>query len=151
MPDRSISDELVADHAQIDALFLVLKKAVEGSINDARAAVAAFEAPLRAHMDWEEKALVPAVLRAAPVTYRRRTVDALFSDHEDIRCALNTLREEIGAARREGARETLEALRVLLAGHNRDEELGIYADADRSLAPEVREQILKELGIVRNP
>lgn len=138
----SISDDLTSDHERIDACFRDLVDALGETPEAARRSLDELDRGLRRHMTWEEMVLFPAVLQAAPVTYRRRAVDSLCSDHDCIRTTLTVLRAEILSGRREAAVRSLETLRVLLAGHNRDEEIGVYGDADRLLPADERRRIL---------
>lgn len=82
---------------------------------------------LERHIRWEEEHLFPAVERAGGNAVARH-LDSLRADHEVIREAM--------------ADGNVERLRVLLAGHNWDEEHGVYVDADRLLDAEERRELL---------
>ena len=138
--DRSVDDALTDDHVRLDGLFRTLRRSVE--IRDPRteAVRSEFERRLLRHMTWEEETLFPA-LRAADARYPGKKIESLVIDHDRIREGLRELASEVVALEWTGANQSVENLWVLLEGHNRDEEKGVYTDSDR-LIPEAERQVL---------
>lgn len=135
----SIDDALTADHVALDGLFAGLRSAAERRDPGAVKLLAAFEQRLSRHMTWEETVLFPA-LRAADARYPEKKIESLVIDHARIREQIETL----AALLRDGtpASEAVQDLWVLLEGHNRDEEKGVYTDADRMIPADGRRGLL---------
>ena len=100
-----------------------------------------FEKRLFRHMTWEEETLFPA-LRAADGPYPGKKIESLVIDHARIRERLQDLASDIGATDWADADRSVEDLWVLLEGHNRDEEKGVYTDADRLISEPQRRALL---------
>jgi len=92
-------------------------------------------------MTWEEETLFPA-LRAADDRYPGKKIESLVIDHARIRERLGALASEIGGMEWADANRSVEDLWVLLEGHNRDEEKGVYTDADRLIPESGRRDLL---------
>jgi len=138
--DRSVDDALTDDHVRLDGLFRTLRRSVENRDPRTEAVRSEFERRLLRHMTWEEETLFPA-LRAADGRYPAKKIESLVIDHDRIREGLRELASELVALEWTGANQSVEDLWVLLEGHNRDEEKGVYTDADR-LIPEAERQVL---------
>lgn len=128
----SIQDELAGDHRRLERLFDALAAAVWRSDPGAEAIASAFERGLERHIRWEEEHLFPAILSEVPKDLRRH-VDSLLADHQMLLELLKGVRAELARKGYEAARALLEELTYHLSGHNEDEELGAYRDADRHL------------------
>jgi hemerythrin-like domain-containing protein len=137
----SVDDALTGDHVQLDDLFRKLRDAVELQDPGAAASLAEFERRLFRHMTWEEEMLFPA-LRAADPRYPGRKIESLVIDHARIREKLLDLAAGIQDRDRTGASRAVDDLWVFLEGHNRDEEKGVYTDADRIIPEGERRRLL---------
>jgi iron-sulfur cluster repair protein YtfE (RIC family) len=131
---------LTDDHVRLDGLFRTLRRSVENRDPGCVGLRSEFERRLFRHMIWEEETLFPA-LRAADGRYPAKKIESLVIDHARIRERLQDLATEVAAKEWTGAGESVDDLWVLLEGHNRDEEKGVYTDADR-LIPETERQVL---------
>jgi hypothetical protein len=83
------------------------------------------------HMQWEEDRLFPIVPPSPRMAARH--LESLRIDHERIRRALADLALALERKELPAARSVLEELNIFLAGHNGDEEVGVYREADRVL------------------
>jgi len=145
----SVDDALTEDHVQLDGLFRQLRFALERRDPTAEPARAEFERRLLRHMTWEEGILYPA-LRAAQHDYPEKKIESLVIDHERIREKLQDLAAAIRGLDWSAASGHGEDLWVLLEGHNRDEEKGVYTDADRKI-PEAERRRLVGLWSTSTP
>lgn len=141
--DLSVDDALTEDHVQLDGLFQSLREAVEGGKAGSPALQESFEKRLFRHMTWEEETLFPA-LRAADGRYPERKIESLVIDHARIREKLLQLASSIRESAWADAAQAVEDLWVLLEGHNRDEEKGVYTDADRMIPAAERLRLLNQ-------
>ena len=137
----SVDDVLTEDHVALDALFRGIRSAL-GSEQGASEARSKFERRLVRHMTWEEEVLFPALQEADP-RFPARKIDSLVIDHERIREKLGELGAGIAGRAWRDAAQAMDDLWVLLEGHNRDEEKGVYTDADRMLSEEERRRLLE--------
>jgi hypothetical protein len=138
--DLSVDDALTDDHVQLDGLFGNLRRSVGTRDPGTEAVRGEFERRLLRHMTWEEETLFPA-LRDADDRYPGKKIESLVIDHARIRERLRDLASEIAAKDWSGAGRSVDDLWVHLEGHNRDEEKGVYTDADR-LIPEPERRAL---------
>jgi hypothetical protein len=84
---------LIRDHERLDKLFVeLLDQFIEGDPNDVRAMWARFDAGLSAHLDAEERHLLPLFARAAP-----GEAVALRQEHAVFRRALDELGVGVGS------------------------------------------------------
>jgi hemerythrin superfamily protein len=137
----SIEDALSRDHEMIDAVFYRLSASLKDEASDARAPLEELVRRLGYHMQWEEDVLFPAARSVARIS--QKGIESLVLDHLRIRETLQWLETEIRQNHLDTARVVMDSLRVFLIGHNRDEEHGVYAEADRYLPPERRRQALE--------
>jgi regulator of cell morphogenesis and NO signaling len=149
MDNVSLDDALTEDHVQLDGLFRRVRRAVELQDPAAESARTGFERRLLRHMTWEEEILFPA-LRAAQAGYPEKKIESLVIDHARIREKLQELAEAIRGRDWTPAAGAVEDLWVLLEGHNRDEEKGVYTDADRRI-PEADRRRLVNLWLTSTP
>jgi hemerythrin-like domain-containing protein len=92
-------------------------------------------------MTWEEQVLFPAArTRATPA--QLHSLESLEIDHERIRGALADLRRALEAVDLPAADAALHNVAIFLAGHNADEEHGVYEDVDRAFTAEERRAML---------
>jgi hypothetical protein len=138
----SIGDALGADHERLGAIFDRVREEVAGLDEGAAGSLETLERDLLRHIEWEERALFPALLRGVPGDHRRH-VDSLTADHDLIREHLAKSRQHLAARRFVEAGEELQELAWRLKGHNDDEEYGCYRDADRYLPEEERARLLE--------
>lgn len=138
---RSIEDVLTRDHERIDAVFSRLTAALKEGSPRAGAPLRELLKHLGYHMQWEEEVLFPAARDIPRIS--QRGIESLLIDHGRIRDTLSWLQSEVEAGHFESARVVMDSLRVFLIGHNRDEEHGIYAEADRYF-PEERKKTVME-------
>jgi hemerythrin-like domain-containing protein len=136
--DLSIADVLGAVHERLDGVFVAFQRDLAAGGAKAAAQLEDLRQGFDHHIRFEEDVLFPAVLEARP-TYPVRLIDSLKIDHERIRNLLAELQACLQIPDLEGARNLAEDLRIFLDGHNRDEEYGIYREADRIFS--TREQV----------
>jgi regulator of cell morphogenesis and NO signaling len=141
MTTASVDDALTDDHVQLDGLFRRVRRAVELQDPAAESARSEFERRLMRHMSWEEDVLFPS-LRAAQARYPEKKIESLVIDHARIREKLHDLGEAIRSREWTAASPAVDDLWVLLEGHNRDEEKGVYTDADRLISEEERRRLV---------
>ncbi len=127
---EQIGDVLQDDHARLDAAMRRLEAAIHAG-EDALPAWSAVAEGLDAHIRFEEEELFPALTRTPA-----KVIESLVLDHLRIRESLERLRGFLDADDTGGAAGELCDLRIYLDGHNRDEEIGVYRDADRRLSPD---------------
>ncbi|RPH43476.1 MAG: hemerythrin domain-containing protein [Planctomycetota bacterium] len=141
MNTASLDDALTDDHVQLDGLFRRVRTAVGLRDPAAESARSEFERRLMRHMSWEEEVLFPS-LRAAQARYPEKKIESLVIDHARIREKLQELAEAIRGREWSAATPTVDDLWVLLEGHNRDEEKGVYTDADRLISEDERRRLV---------
>lgn len=141
--DGSVDDALTEDHVRLDGFFRDLRAAVARRDPGAAAVQDAFERRLFRHMTWEEEVLFPA-LRAADARYSERKIESLVIDHARIREKLLELASQLRETAWIDAGRAVEDLWALLEGHNRDEEKGVYSDADRMIPAAERVRLLSQ-------
>jgi len=146
---NSLDDALTEDHVQLDGLFRQVRTAVTHQDPAAESARSEFERRLARHMTWEEEILFPS-LRAAQADYPEKKIESLVIDHARIREKLEELAEAIRSRDWTPAAQAVDDLWVLLEGHNRDEEKGVYTDADHRI-PEGERRRLVNLWITSTP
>ncbi|MBI2930594.1 MAG: hemerythrin domain-containing protein [Planctomycetes bacterium] len=130
---QSISDALQADHERLDGVFATLTDQIRERRPDAMETLEKLRTGLDNHIRFEEEVLFRAV-RGATRAYPLRGIESLTIDHERIREMLAALRATVDRGDFAGAESAADELKVHLDGHNRDEEIGIYRDADRLLS-----------------
>lgn len=142
MNSLSIDDALTEDHVQLDGLFRSMRTAV--GLQDAGEGVvqSEFERRLFRHMKWEEEEFFSA-LRGLPAGYPERKIESLEIDHNRIREKLHELSAAVRSRDWAQAGQFVDDLWVLLEGHNRDEEKGVYTDGDRLISQEDRRRLLE--------
>jgi hypothetical protein len=141
MDATSIDDALTEDHVQLDGLYRTLRIAVGLRDGGVASAQTAFERRLFRHMAWEEDAFFP-VLVARP-GYPSKKIESLKIDHDRIKEKLLEISAAVTARDWDQATTCVEDLWFLLEGHNRDEEKGVYTDADHLIPKEDRIAMLK--------
>ncbi|MBI4243898.1 MAG: hemerythrin domain-containing protein [Planctomycetes bacterium] len=143
MADYSIDDALSHDHEKLDALLKQVESAIASHSGETGKLTGTFIKRLAYHMTWEENVLFPAVQRCCSCK-GHRSIESLVSDHERIQESLDNLKAAIEVMSWDLAKDHLDNLKVLLQGHNYDEERGVYLDADRLLDNKMREEYLKK-------
>ncbi len=93
-------------------------------------------------MDWEEQVLFPAA-RTRSTPAQLHSLESLEIDHERIRAALADLRRALEAVDLPAANAALHNVAIYLAGHNADEEHGVYEEVDRNFSAEERRVLLE--------
>ncbi|MBI4564147.1 MAG: hemerythrin domain-containing protein [Planctomycetes bacterium] len=140
----SLDDFLAEDHKKIDEYLIFLVRALEKNSADAARPLQTMAERLDHHMEWEEKVLFPAVPPSPRLASRH--VESLTIDHERIRRVMNELASAISHRQFSEACHAADDLRVFLQGHNRDEEYGIYVEADRVLGASERRRMAESFG-----
>lgn len=133
----SLRPLLIRDHERLDALFVeLLDQFIEGDPNDVRAMWALFEAGLSAHLDAEERYLLPLFTRAAPVE-----AAALLEEHAVFRRTLDELGVgvDLHVVSLDVAQEFVEALRT----HARRENELFYRWAERRIEASGQEAVAR--------
>ena len=137
----SIDAVLTADHVRLDRIFDEVRGEIERGASRSRVVLEVLRRELLKHMEWEEKLLFPAILEANP-RYKASTLESLTIDHDRLKERLGDLDACLSDGCFEAARKVLDEFRAFLEGHNRDEEKGIYIDADRMISEQERRRIL---------
>lgn len=123
----SIRDRFLADHKRLEDLLTRLLAAVEANDReDLQTCWNEFESGLLAHLDAEEKHMIPALPRAREQDARR-----LLQEHRHIRGRLTELSMavDVHLVRLDRIREFIDALRA----HARDEDRLLYEWTDTHL------------------
>ncbi len=134
-----IREQLLSDHKRLERLFDSLIAAFEA---DDREGVCAtwtkFDSELLAHIDVEERYLIPALLRTNEVEAR-----AMLKEHELIRKRLLELGTcvDLHAVRAETARAFIDELRA----HAHREDQMLYAWADEHVPESERASLIDSL------
>lgn len=135
----TITETLRHDHERLEALFAELADAVDGADSATIQRVwSRFEQALMAHLEAEERHLMPAVEKRHPEDVRRTRVE-----HESIRRLVQELglRADIHTLRKEVADQLITTLRE----HAEREEKTVYRWADESGAAELLHSIIAVL------
>jgi hypothetical protein len=101
-------------------------------------------------MAWEDQFLFPAVKRVATAK-ERRSIESLEIDHDRLRDTLGSLESTLAAGDFGTAGTLVRWLRTLLAGHNYDEEHGVYVEADRLLSRADRRRLIAQASAEEGP
>jgi hemerythrin superfamily protein len=136
---ESIRDRLTADHLRLDALFDdVLKRLALDDRDETRAAWGDFEKGLLAHLEVEEKFILPRFERDHELE-----ASVIRREHEDFRKKLTELgvMVDLHAIRMNIASDFIRALR----DHARREDSLMYRWAQENLARETREIVVATL------
>ena len=121
---------LHADHERLDRLYVQLVDAFRGGDwDDVRIMWDAFESGLRAHMEAEERYVLPALREVDPAE-----ADALRAEHDAVRARVAELgvAADLHMVKDDVAADLIDKLRA----HARREDALAYRFADRSLSPE---------------
>ena len=130
---RRLTEALIWDHAHLDGLERRAHAALlAGDRDTAHSLYAAFRSGLNRHIRFEEEVLFPVFDMRAGLPHGGPTA-FLRAEHREIRMLLESLLQaaEDGAA---AAAEPRQALRALLADHDRKEESILYPGTDLLLS-----------------
>ena len=131
-----VTDPLVREHARLESL---LDRAVaalgEGDERERARAWGELESELLAHMDAEERLLLPLFHRVSP-----RGAAIVGQEHRHIRARLAEVGASIAAGRPD--RALARAFAAELRAHARSEERLLYRWAEVDLGPAERESVL---------
>jgi len=141
-PMNSVDDALGDDHARLGALLEELIRAVSAASPAAQALLARLTRGLLHHMAWEDQALFPAV-KALGSAKERRSIESLEIDHERLRETLQRLETALAAGNHVASGPLVNWLKMLLQGHNYDEEHGVYGEANRLINEEERRNLIE--------
>lgn len=130
---EKIDDLLRSDHERLNALWSRLKGLIDQIDPEAPRVLAEFSSGLKRHIEFEETELFPA-LRRSLRRPSERAIESLVIDHQVILEQLDLLRIHFGHRRIVEALQAAGRLETFLEGHNRDEEIGVYHDADRVIS-----------------
>ena len=92
--------------------------------------------------------MFPAV-KALASAKERRSIESLEIDHDRLRETLQGLETVLAAGDHSSAGPLVSWLKMLLQGHNYDEEHGVYVEADRLLSPPERQSLIKRFEVDR--
>jgi len=147
---NSVDDVFGEDHQLLGALLERLRPAIVAGSPEAPQILETFAQGLKAHMNWEEELLFPAVsARATPA--QKRSIESLEIDHERLRDTLSSLHSSLSAQDFGTAATLADWLETLLKGHNYDEEHGAYVEADRHLGVEERRAMIDRFRDASRP
>ena len=139
-PASSISEHFLADHRRLDAL---MDQVLEAFADNDRELVAklwsAFDAGLLAHLDAEEKYMIPVILRAS-----ERDARILIQEHKHIRTQLAELGIgiDLHVVRLEVVRTFIDELHA----HATHEDALLYQRADAALDETERQSLFAGLA-----
>jgi hemerythrin len=131
----SVHDQFLTDHRRIEDLLTATLEAFEANDREEIQRLwTAFESSLRAHLEAEEKFMIPQLQRS-----QQQDALAILADHERIRAQVAELGAgiDLHVVRLETARAFVDDLRA----HSRREER-LYAWADEHLAEQDRSSLL---------
>ena len=131
----SVDDVLGEHHQRLGAVLDLLRATPTLDLLDD------FEHGLFPHMAWEEQVLFPAA-RARSTPAQLHSLESLEIDHERLRDALGELRTALKAVDLPAATAALHNVAIYLAGHNADEEHGVYVEVDRNFSVAERRAML---------
>ena len=92
-------------------------------------------------MIWEEQVLFPAA-RTRSTPAQLHSLESREIDHERIRGGLADQRRALEAVDLPAAHAALHNVAIFLAGHNADEEQGVYVEVDRAFTVDERRAML---------
>lgn len=139
-PETSLRSQLLHDHQRLEALMSRVLEACESDDREGLAtAWTEFDAGLSAHLDTEDKLLIPNLMRT-----NEREAWAILSEHRHIRTRLVELGTavDLHAVRLDAARSFIDDLRA----HASHEDQVLYQHAEDSLEPEEHASILEVLA-----
>jgi hemerythrin superfamily protein len=134
-----VRDHLLADHERLEKLFQEVVSACEGDDRDEVAAMwTRFDRELLAHMEVEERFLIPWLLRA-----NQRAAQSIMQEHRLIRSRLVELGAcvDLHTIRLTTARAFIDELRA----HAKHEDRVLYSWADEHVPAEDRRSVLTSL------
>lgn len=134
-----LRERFLSDHREIEKLLeRVLACCEDGDREDISAVWTEFDARLLAHMDAEERFLLPLLLRK-----NERAARAIREEHKHFRSRLAQLATEVDlhTIRLHEARAFIGELRA----HSAHEDKVLYSLAEAELAPAERESVLHAL------
>lgn len=135
----SIREQLEADHVRLEALFAeTLRRLAQDDRDETRAAWNAFERGLEAHLDAEEKLILPAFAYAHPAE-----AEAIRAEHGGLRAELLRLGVDVDlhAIRLDAASDFIRRLR----DHAVREDALMYRWADENLEATIRAALVRGL------
>ena len=138
-PGETIRDKLTADHVRLERLFEdVLARLARNDRDETRAAWSEFERALTAHLDAEEKLVLPAFAFANPEEAR-----AIAAEHERFRAKLLELgvAVDLHTLRLDDAKDFVGELHA----HGRREDALMYRWAEKNLEEAVRAALVRGL------
>jgi hemerythrin-like domain-containing protein len=136
---EGIRERFLADHREIEKLLeRVLAICEDDDREDVAAIWTEFDARLLAHMEAEERYLIPLLHRTNP-----RACRAILEEHKHFRARLTVLCTEVDlhTIRVHEARAFIDELRA----HSAHEDRTLYTLADRELEPAARESLFRAL------
>jgi hypothetical protein len=142
-----ISDSLTEHHRQFERLIAAAQEAAGArDWQTYRVRVAALREVLEAHIELEERHLLPAFERATPQA--ARVTEAVRAEHAEIRTQLARLAAAAPAVDPEGCNAELESLELTLRRHALQEEGMLYRAFEHVRLPEApAEEAASELDV----
>lgn len=146
-PMPGISESLSEHHRQFERQIAAAQEAAAARDWQAyRVRVAALREVLEAHIELEERHLLPAFERATPQA--ARVTEAVRAEHAEIRTQLARLAAAAPAVDPEGCRAELESLELTLRRHAAQEEGMLYRAFEHVPLPEApAEEATPELDV----
>ena len=141
---ESLDDHLRADHERLDLLLERIRRDVEVNDRSVVAAAREFSKGLRRHISFEEESLFPA-LKGVAGRPSDRAFESLLIDHAVILEHLDLLLQLVERGDSAAARPVADKLEIYLQGHNREEESGVYRDAERLIPERDRATLIAKL------
>jgi hemerythrin-like domain-containing protein len=136
---ESVRHLLFGDHERLDALFVELIDTFrEGDWDDVRAMWTQLDSGLVAHLEAEERHLLPLFARVEPAE-----AAALLAEHARFRTMLNEL--GVGVDLRSVSLAVADAFVDALRAHARREDELFYRWAERHIDASAREAVAREL------
>jgi hemerythrin-like domain-containing protein len=134
---RSIRSLLLQEHLQLEVLFDCLLAAVEAHATAEAADLwSAFDVRLRAHLELEDRYLIPAFARDYPDDAAR-----LLAEHDLIRASLQKL--SVAFERRLKRTDSIHRFAELLRLHAAREDQMLYPWAEQNIAAEASAKVLE--------
>lgn len=143
MSQNTIKDFFEKDHERLDALFGQFQKCKRSDFTAAKRAFKEFMTGLRRHIVWEEELLFPAFEKVTGVRDVGPTA-VMRMEHQQIQRFLEEIHQRVRVQDPESDAAEVNLISTL-EQHNLKEEQVLYPAIDRMVAPEQREQILREV------
>jgi hemerythrin-like domain-containing protein len=131
-------------HEEHEATLALWARVQRDPLGVAREALAALDAEIGRHFDFEEKALFPLLAASG----QGELCDMLTEEHEAIRAGAARARAALAAGRSDSARTALLGLAEEIIGHASKEDVSLLPALDELLDAQADEQLTMDYAAV---